>query len=112
MSSGFLGGTVAAPQSRPGDWDVAIFIDADVLPAGLRQGERHYRHSPHTQDTFSSFYRIPLVLWGEVGGFDERFDGWGWEDLALACACHDLGLRCLETHDSDAMQAFITERAT
>jgi hypothetical protein len=26
---------------------------------------------------------VPRSVWNEVGGFDERFVGWGWEDVAF-----------------------------
>jgi hypothetical protein len=34
---------------------------------------------------------VPRPLWDEVGGFDERFVGWGCEDVAFAAACRVLG---------------------
>lgn len=30
---------------------------------------------------------VPRALWDEVGGFDERFEGWGGEDDAFHAAC-------------------------
>jgi GT2 family glycosyltransferase len=30
---------------------------------------------------------VPRTLWDEVGGFDERFEGWGGEDDAFHAAC-------------------------
>jgi hypothetical protein len=30
-------------------------------------------------------------LWDEIGGFDESFQGWGWEDIAFRCAAETLG---------------------
>lgn len=44
----------------------------------------------HT-NTFSGALAVPRVLWDAVGGFDERFVGWGWEDLAFWSACCALG---------------------
>lgn len=35
----------------------------------------------------SSCVVVPRALWGEVGGFDERFVGWGYEDTAFRIAC-------------------------
>jgi predicted glycosyltransferase involved in capsule biosynthesis len=37
--------------------------------------------------TFSSVVIVPRDLYEEVGGYDERFVGWGWEDLAFFWAC-------------------------
>lgn len=31
----------------------------------------------------SSCLVVPRSVWDKVGGFDERFVGWGWEDLAF-----------------------------
>jgi hypothetical protein len=39
----------------------------------------------------SSVVVVPRPLWDEVGGFDERFRGWGQEDVAFAQACRVLG---------------------
>lgn len=38
-------------------------------------------------NTFSSVFAVPRELWDLVGGFDERFTGWGWEDLAFMASC-------------------------
>jgi hypothetical protein len=35
----------------------------------------------------SSCVAVPRSLWDEVGGFDERFVGWGYEDTAFVIAC-------------------------
>jgi hypothetical protein len=34
----------------------------------------------------SSAYVVRRDLWEAVGGFDELFVGWGWEDIAFRCA--------------------------
>jgi hypothetical protein len=34
---------------------------------------------------------VPRVLWDKVGGYDERFRGWGSEDTAFYLACRVLG---------------------
>lgn len=49
----------------------------------------HGRHAewPPWPNTFSSMFAIPRSLWDQVGGFDERFQGWGFEDLAFWSAC-------------------------
>ncbi len=40
--------------------------------------------------TFSSCMAISRPLWKAIGGFDERFEGWGCEDWAFWCACNAL----------------------
>lgn len=42
-------------------------------------------------DTCSSMFAVPRPLWDLVGGFDERFTGWGAEDIAFAHAARTLG---------------------
>jgi hypothetical protein len=37
-------------------------------------------------DQHSSVVAVPRNVWQTVGGFDERFAGWGMEDTAFACA--------------------------
>jgi GT2 family glycosyltransferase len=37
-------------------------------------------------DSVSCVVMVPRAVWDQVGGFDERFVGWGWEDTAFACA--------------------------
>ena len=44
---------------------------------------RRYKHE-------SSIVVVPRELFDEVGGFDERFSGWGQEDVAFAQACRVL----------------------
>lgn len=38
----------------------------------------------------SSCVVVPRDLWDEIGGFDERFEGWGGEDDAFHAACNAL----------------------
>lgn len=36
--------------------------------------------------SWSCCFAIPRAVWNDLGGFDERFQGWGWEDMAWRCA--------------------------
>ena len=47
------------------------------------------RFKSHTHE--SSIVVVPRTLWDSVGGFDERFVGWGQEDVAFIQACRVLG---------------------
>jgi hypothetical protein len=51
--------------------------------------ERCREHRPcrvSTHDFNSNIVAVPRALWEEVGGFDERFEGWGHEDGAFVAA--------------------------
>jgi hypothetical protein len=41
-------------------------------------------------DSCSSAVVVARSLWDEVGGFDELFSGWGWEDVAFRIACETI----------------------
>lgn len=41
--------------------------------------------------TCSSMVVVPRALWDEVGGFDDGFTGWGFEDVAFSVACQAIG---------------------
>ena len=40
----------------------------------------------HLTDSCSSMNAVRRDLWDKVGGFDEEFRGWGWEDIAFRIA--------------------------
>jgi len=42
-------------------------------------------------DEQSGCIAVPRPLWDEVGGFDEMFSGWGWEDVGFRVACDTFG---------------------
>lgn len=33
--------------------------------------------------SWSCCFVVPRAVWDDIGGFDERFRGWGWEDMAF-----------------------------
>ena len=65
-------GTAEILGGHVGNWDRWIKV---------REGARHV----------SSCVVVPRALGDEVGGFDERFEGWGGEDDAFHAACRALG---------------------
>lgn len=60
------------------DWH----LDNGVIPKNTRPHQaEHVRRRP--DELQSSIYAIPKAVFEEVGGFDEKFVGWGHEDLAF-----------------------------
>lgn len=109
-----------------GDWDVAVFSDADNLPGtaeqvrlAVEQAAHHHTqvfahdlrlglNEPLTTrllagqidlpdqapemdyNTYSGVWAISRQLWDRLGGFDERFTGWGFEDLCFMYAAETI----------------------
>lgn len=52
---------------------------------------------PHSRrivvESVSSAVVVRRDLWERVGGFDEAFVGWGWEDVAFRVACEAVSAR-------------------
>lgn len=116
--------SAACNDAARGEWDVAVFIDADVLiePPQVWQGIEQAQTGPtvlaftryvglnraiterildgmagpnpewdlhsrfRSAHHESSVVVVPRAAFDEVGGFDERFVGWGQEDVAFAQA--------------------------
>ena len=68
-----------------GDYDAAL---SAVVPGLLHETEDGTTIHGHT---FSGAFAVPRKLWDAVGGFDERFIGWGGDDLGFWSACCGLG---------------------
>jgi hypothetical protein len=45
------------------------------------------------QDSVSCSVVVPRSLWDEIGGFDELFSGWGFEDTAFRIAAETVSMR-------------------
>jgi len=69
-------GTQKVLQGFRGDWQ----------RLATREKER-----PAALTPCSSAVIVNRGLWDRVGGFDERFEGWGWEDVAFRVACETYG---------------------
>lgn len=51
-------------------------------------GCRHFEACTEWTDRIgNSPVAVPRALWDRVGGFDERFVGWGYEDVAFVKSC-------------------------
>ena len=109
-----------------GDWDLAILADADswVPRYVVEQAFLMARHSGRlvfahngvwqsvdaewkpvgkpVRGAASSILVIDRELWERVGGFDERFVGYGYEDRAFAHACLVAGGKPLRVEDPNA----------
>lgn len=46
-------------------------------------------------DSVSSSVAVPRALWDRLGGFDEHFEGWGFEDTAFTIAAEHVSGRLL-----------------
>lgn len=62
---------------------------ASVMSNGFMVGDAETT-GPHW-NTFSGCLAIGRPLWDAINGFDRRFDGWGFEDLAFMHAAGTLG---------------------
>jgi predicted glycosyltransferase involved in capsule biosynthesis len=118
-----------AVAREAGDWDVAIFCDADVLLASVQQAEaammRCYRTGAYTVCysslrylnelgtkyllkggsaanadyeesvglTWECCFAVRRDIWDQVGGFDERFRGYGGQVAAFFYAAATFGGR-------------------
>jgi hypothetical protein len=72
-------------QARPND----LFHGRE--PMWMRRNVAHTYSVDNGHPSVSSVVVVPRRLWDEVGGFDEAFRGWGYEDTAFAAACETFG---------------------
>lgn len=102
----------AAAQAA-GEWDCALFVDADVLierrniwralDAAYLEDRVVFPHDRYhalsamgraermtTAPTNGGALAISRVAWERVGGYDPRFTGWGHEDAAFYLATSTL----------------------
>lgn len=62
-----------------------------------KKATKHFYHKGQIVETgrlienhVSGAVAVPVSLFKEVGGFDERFNGWGGDDRAFYCACNTI----------------------
>lgn len=65
---------------------VAVEMDAACCAIALAASGEH-RHP----NTYSGALAVTRALWDVIGGFDNRFVDWGWDDLAFWAACCAIG---------------------
>lgn len=70
-----------AGQSRQGLRTNPIRLRPQMLSRAGKTRENHV----------SGLTAVPALLWNQIGGFDERFIGWGFEDQAFHLAAEVLG---------------------
>lgn len=57
-----------------------VYLDKDPWVEIVEPGEGEYEHKV---TSFSGIIAVPREAFGRIGGYDERFEGWGWEDNAF-----------------------------
>lgn len=65
--------------------------DTTDSPYWMRRNVKHIYSVDNGHPSVSSVVVVPRSLWEQVGGFDEAFSGWGFEDTAFAAACETYG---------------------
>lgn len=64
------------------EWTKRIVADAKDLGPELAAVDVDVLVERTNPLSWSCCFIIPRPIWDDVGGFDERFKGWGWEDMA------------------------------
>lgn len=67
----------------------AVFADPDQLLDPDWEPPAHGLERT-TPISWSCFVAVPREAWDAIGGFDERFRGWGWEDMAFQASARGL----------------------
>lgn len=80
-----LAGDERVMLSRQGTQKIIAGFEGNWRVRGIQ--ERVYT------DHCSCCVAVSRELWDQVGGFDEMFSGWGWEDIAFRVACETLSAK-------------------
>lgn len=69
--------------------DILIHMEEDETEALISNGPlaTPLSAAERRPNTFSGALAVTRDIWDKVGGFDPRFVGWGWDDLAFWAAC-------------------------
>lgn len=65
-------------------------LTAQTTRRVLRNEDTRWRFKWIKSHSVGGCMVCPRELWEEVGGFDQRFQGWGFEDRAFVIACETL----------------------
>jgi hypothetical protein len=67
--------------------DTTVHLERPATMRFLAGEELSLDEAPSATNTLSGVVAIPRAAWDAVGGYDERFVGWGGEDISFWCAC-------------------------
>lgn len=70
-------------------WNYLSASGTKQVMRGYKGDWRPFIETTYT-DNVSSLVAVSAEVWDRVGGFDERFNGWGYEDSAFEVACDTL----------------------
>ncbi|GMU51005.1 MAG: hypothetical protein AMXMBFR33_01510 [Candidatus Xenobia bacterium] len=79
--------------------DRLVRDQAGLLAQGLDGADLDHLVEKTNPLSWSCCFVVPRPVWDDLGGFDERFRGWGWEDMAFQSAV--CGLHGHERIDGD-----------
>ena len=97
--------------------DIAC-LSAGIIGESFRRSQRHDRQPAfHYEDSCLAFVcvYIPRWAWEKVGPLDERFTGYGWEDVDWCYRAREMGFKlavqsdCVVRHDGSIPSTFRTK---
>jgi hypothetical protein len=68
------------------DWTKRVIADSRDFGPEIDRDDMDILVERTNPISWSCCIVIPRAIWDDLGGFDERFRGWGFEDMAFQCA--------------------------